>query len=56
MTGLGLAMVYGFMEQSGGAIDISTEVGKGTTVHLYLPVVDRPPDEVAVRVGHGAVP
>jgi len=36
-TGLGLAMVYGIVEQAGGAIDIDTEVGRGTTFHVYFP-------------------
>lgn len=48
-TGLGLAMVYGFAEQSGGTIDVSTEVGKGTTFRIYLPVVDRPPEVAAAE-------
>ncbi len=42
-TGLGLAMVYGFSRQSGGFVDITSTVGKGTTVHIYLPAVDRRP-------------
>jgi PAS domain S-box-containing protein len=37
-TGLGLAMVYGFFKQSGGAVRIYSEVGFGTTVSFYLPV------------------
>ena len=49
-TGLGLAMVYGFAEQSGGVVDVLTELGEGTTFHIYLPVVDRPPDEIEVDV------
>jgi CheY-like chemotaxis protein len=36
-TGLGLSTVYGFAEQSGGYATITSEVGKGTTVNLYLP-------------------
>ena len=43
-TGLGLAMVYGFIKQSGGAIRIDTRVGAGTTVSLWLPVGDLPSD------------
>jgi nitrogen-specific signal transduction histidine kinase len=36
-SGLGLSMVYGFVSQSGGHVQIDSEVGVGTTVRLYLP-------------------
>ncbi|GIZ53288.1 PAS domain S-box protein [Noviherbaspirillum aridicola] len=36
-TGLGLSMVYGFVKQSGGAVDIRSEPMQGTRVRIYLP-------------------
>jgi hypothetical protein len=36
-TGLGLSQVYGFVEQSGGCVDIESTVGAGTAVMIYLP-------------------
>ncbi|MGT2477197.1 ATP-binding protein [Paraburkholderia terrae] len=44
-TGLGLSQVYGFITQSGGDVVISSKVGIGTTVDLYLPAA-QPVDAV----------
>lgn len=44
-SGLGLAMVYGFVRQSRGHVEIESTPGRGTRVSLYLPRVD--PSEAA---------
>lgn len=41
-SGMGLAMVHGFVKQSGGHVDIQSERGEGTTVRLYFPRATRP--------------
>ena len=40
-TGLGLSMVYGFVRQSRGHVKISSELGRGTAVRIYLPRTHR---------------
>jgi signal transduction histidine kinase len=41
-TGLGLSMVFGFVKQSGGHIEISSFPGEGTQVHMYFPRSHKP--------------
>nr|WP_050990399.1 PAS domain-containing protein [Pseudomonas sp. M47T1] len=36
-TGLGLSMIYGFAQQSGGQVRIVSQVGEGTSMYVYLP-------------------
>jgi signal transduction histidine kinase len=45
-TGLGLSQVYGFIRQSGGHISIDTQIGRGTTFHLYLPRCEHVPTTI----------
>ena len=58
-TGLGLSMIYGFAKQSGGHVRIDSEVGRGTTITLYLPraahgdTVEQPAADRAVPRGDG---
>jgi signal transduction histidine kinase/CheY-like chemotaxis protein len=59
-TGLGLSMVHGLVVQLGGALQLSSTVGKGTTATLILPVATAAPEaespaRVAPKVNHSAV-
>jgi PAS domain S-box-containing protein len=49
-TGLGLAMVYGFAQSSGGTVEVESAVEAGATFKIYLPAVDRDPQAVVAEV------
>lgn len=58
-SGLGLSMVYGFVKQSGGDVTAKSELGRGTTVTLFLPTTteeiseEEMPDQAVDRGGGG---
>jgi len=43
-TGMGLSVVHGIVKSYGGVISIESETGKGTAIHVFLPVIDVDPD------------
>jgi len=59
-TGLGLAVVHGIVSRHGGAVTVQSAPGKGTSFHVYFPVVEAPeaqqaaPEQV-VLTGGGSV-
>ncbi|MGM0633748.1 MAG: response regulator [Pseudomonadota bacterium] len=63
-SGLGLAMVHGFLHQSGGHVTLASEPGRGCTFRLYLPVATEgrettpertpaPGPDECIPIGHG---
>ncbi|EPL15628.1 PAS domain-containing protein [Pseudomonas sp. CF161] len=55
-TGLGLSMIYGFAQQSGGHVTITSEPNQGTSVRLYLPRLYAAPEEKPIPDGTGEAP
>jgi PAS domain S-box-containing protein len=53
-TGLGLAMVYGFIQQSGGRIDVESQPGAGTRFYLRFPAADAPAQKQTGAAGSEA--
>jgi PAS domain S-box-containing protein len=50
-TGLGLSQVYGFAQQSGGRINITSELGQGAQITLYLPRTEAGAKDAAAACG-----
>ncbi len=48
-TGLGLATVYGIISQSGGCVEVESQLGEGTTFRIYLPVTELEKPDKAQR-------
>lgn len=55
-TGLGLPQIHGFAVQSGGEAAIRSEIGRGTTLEIWLPRTDKQPDRKTLEASDVHVP
>ena len=55
-TGMGLALVHGIAKSHGGAVTVHSEVGKGTSFHVYLPLVEEDTDILETAQDSVALP
>jgi PAS domain S-box-containing protein len=55
-TGLGLATVYGVVQQHEGSIEVESKLGEGTVFRVYLPIAEVPPDSQSSNASVSKLP